>query len=165
MTLGPVQLFVVGLENDKLRGEIAHQLTSATDKKFIRVLDALAVRREPDGSVVSLGTSDLSEDQRMVLGATIGGLIGLGRGGEQGMEEGAIRGAESFAEHNFGLSKKEIREMAHEIPIGTTVLMVLLEHLWAIKLKEALQDANGFVIADPMVRPEALVEIGARMPS
>ena len=60
MTLGPVQLVVIGLPNENLRGRIAQELIAASDAGTIRVLDALAIQKQQDGAVVSLGASDLS---------------------------------------------------------------------------------------------------------
>jgi uncharacterized membrane protein len=161
MTVGPVQLVVVGLENDKLKGQIARELHRASDTGSIRVLDALAIQKTQDGVVKSLGASDLTPDQRIVYGAIIGGLMGFGATGtEEGLEEGAELGAEAFADRNFGLSSQDIKDIARDIPAGTTALMVLFEHHWAVPLKEALESAGGVVIAQGMVQPEEIVAFG-----
>ena len=161
MTLGPVQFVVIGLDNDKQRGQVARELQAVSDRGIIRVLDLLAVRKERDGSFISLGLSELSTDERVVYGAVLGELLGLGAAGEVGAEVGAELGAEAFAEHTFGLSDKEIQQIAEDIPAGKTVLMVLYEHRWAVRLKAALQSAGGVMLAQGMVQPETLVELGA----
>jgi uncharacterized membrane protein len=161
-TLGPVQLVVVGLENDKLKGQVARELHRASEKGDIRVLDALAIQKKNDGTIVSLGASDLTPDQRVVYGAIVGGLLGFGATGtEEGMEIGAGMGAETFADKNFGLSGGDIQAIAQDIPTGKTALLVLFEHRWAIPLKEALQDAGGVVLAQGLVRPESIIALGS----
>src|SRR6476646_3918373 len=85
VAIGPVQLFLIGLDNDKLKGQIARALHEATAKENIRVLDALAIQKTATGGVVSLGGSDLTPDQREEYGAIIGGLMGFG---VTGTEEG-----------------------------------------------------------------------------
>src|SRR5262245_38493737 len=107
MTLGPVQFVVIGLDNDKQRGQVARELQVVSDQGIIRVLDLLAIRKESDGSFISLGASDLSTDERITYGAVVGSLLGLGAAGAVGAEVGAEMGAELFADHNFGLSNKE----------------------------------------------------------
>ncbi|WIG59959.1 MAG: hypothetical protein OJF49_002707 [Ktedonobacterales bacterium] len=156
MTLGPVQFVMIGLDNDKQRGQVAAELRNVSDEGIIRVLDALAIRREPDGTVISLGASDLSEDERMAYGAVVGGLLGMSAGGEEGAELGAEMGAEAFADQNFGLSDTDIQDIARDIPAGKTVLMVLFEHHWAVALKDALMSAGGVVLAQGLVQPESL---------
>ncbi len=164
VAVGPVQMFVIGLDNDKLRGQVARELHRASEKGNIRILDVLAIQRTNQGGVVSLGGSDLSPDQRMEYGAIIGGLMGFGATGtEEGLEVGAEVGAEKFATHNFGLTADDIQAMAQDVPPGTTAVIALIEHLWAIPLKEAVEDAGGVVLAQGMVRPESLMALGEGM--
>lgn len=162
MMIGPVQLVVVGLENDRLKGQIARELHHASSKGAIRVLDALAIQKTKDGAIVTMGGTDLTPNQRVEYGSIVGGLMGFGATGtSEGAEEGAELGAESFANRNFGLSAADIQAIAQDVPRGTTAVMVLFEHRWAIPLKDALQRVNGVVLAQGMVRPEDLVALGA----
>jgi len=162
-TLGPVQLFVCGLPNENLKGRIAQELEKASQSGTIRILDALAIQKEQDGTVVSLGASDLTTDQRAEMGAVIGGLLGYGAAGDEGVEPGAEMGAVAFSEHDFGLSADDIKNIAKDIPEGTTGVLVLIEHRWAVPLKEALQSTGGMVLAQGMVRPETLIAMGSRL--
>lgn len=161
MTLGPIHLVVMGLPNENLTGRIAKELQAASEAGSIRVLDALAIQKQQDGTVVSLGASDLTPDQRIAYGAIVGGLLGYGAAGEEGAEVGAEMGAAAFADRNFGMSRNDIQAIAQDIPAGTTGVLVLFEHRWAIPLKEAMQDAGGMVLAQGIVRPEALIGLGA----
>jgi hypothetical protein len=52
-------------------------------------------------------------------------------------------GASAFAERIFGMSQQDIQAIAHDVPPGQTLLLVLFEHRWAIPLKEAIMSANG----------------------
>ncbi len=161
-TIGPVQFVVIGLDNDKLKGQVARELRAASEKGYIRILDALAIQKRQDGTIVSLGATDLSPDERMQYGAIVGGLMGLGATGtEEGAVAGAELGAEAFAKHDFGLSDDEIRAIGNEIPVGKTALFVLFEHRWAVRLKETLQKSGGVVLAQGMVSPESLMMLGA----
>jgi len=159
---GPIQLVVIGLDNEKLKGQVARELHRASEKGDIRILDALAIQKTKDGGVVSLGASDLTPDERLGFGAIVGGLMGLGATGTpEGAEAGAAMGAETFAYRNFGLTGADIYAIAEDVPAGMTALMVLLEHRWAIPLKEELLKAGGVVLAQGMVQPEAIMAFGA----
>lgn len=161
---GPVQMWLIGLDNDKLKGQIASALHRASAKGDIRVLDVLAIQKTKEGGVVSLGASDLTPDQRQEYGAIIGALMGFGATGtEEGMEAGAEIGAERFATRNFGLSGADIQAIAADVPPGTTALMALIEHRWALGLKDAVEQAGGVVLATGMVRPEELIAYGANL--
>ncbi len=148
------------MDNDEYRAEAFRQLMAASDRKIIRILDLLTVIKRQDGAIVSLGASDLTEGQRRAYGAIVGGLIGLGAEGARGAVDAAINGSNAFAEHNFGLNRAEIRRMADDIPPGKTVMLALFEHKWAVRLKQAILNANGVMLADALVDPESLVEFG-----
>lgn len=165
LELGPIDLIMIQLDNAELKGEIANELIQASKKNIIRILDALAVRKESNGSFSVLKETDLTSEQHQELGAVIGTFIGLGAGGIEGAEEGARRGASRFSERTFGLSDQDIRSIAQQVPPGKTLLAVLFEHRWALKLKQAADRANGVVLAEGIVRPEALVAAGAVLAS
>jgi uncharacterized membrane protein len=163
-TIGPVHLVVVGLHNENLKGQIAQALQDASAKGVIRILDALAVQKTADGQIKSLGATDLTPEQREVYGALVGALLGLGMtDSEEGAQVGAELGASAFAERNFGLSQQDIQAIAHDVPPGRTLLLVLFEHRWAIPLKEAIMSADGEVFAQGIVRPETLIGVGAEL--
>ena len=56
----------------------------------VRVIDALVVFKDAEGDVAVLKGNQLSKDEAEEFGAVVGGLLGLGAGGEEGMEAGAI---------------------------------------------------------------------------
>ncbi len=155
-TIGPVQLVVVELQNDKLQGQILRELTTLRNSGTVRILDLLFVAKQQDGSLVTIKSSDLTTDQRMAYGAVIGGLLGLQAAGEEGAEEGAEAGALAFADQTFGLSDSDIRDIAAQIPRGKAALFMLFEHHWAVAIKEAFLQAGGIMRAQGLVRPESL---------
>ena len=164
MLLGPVQLVVFGLQNDRMKGDVARELQAAGQSGAIRVLDALAILKTPDGKVISLGASDLSPDQRAAFGSVVGALMGFGAlGTGEGADVGAELGAAAFAKQNFGLSQEDIQGIAKDIPPGKTAVMVLIEHRWAVPLKEAFERAGGVMLAQGMVRPETLIGAGVNL--
>ena len=164
MLLGPVQLLVVGLPNDRMKGDVARELQAASRSGAIRVLDALAILKTPDGKVISLGASDLTPDERAAFGSLIGALMGFGAMGTfEGAQAGAELGAAAFAQQNFGLSQEDIQGIAKDIPSGKTAVMVLIEHRWAVPLKEAFERAGGVMLAQGMVRPETLIGAGVNL--
>jgi uncharacterized membrane protein len=154
--IGPVQLVVVELQNDRLQGQIVRELTELRNSGTIRILDLLFVAKQQDGSLITIKDSDLDIGQRMAYGAVVGELLGLYVAGEEGARQGAEVGALAFADQTFGLSDADIREIATEILPGKSALFILFEHHWALGLKEAMQQAGGRVRAQGLVRPETL---------
>ena len=95
MAIGPVQLIVLGFDHPEFHGEIIAELEKLRESDTVRVIDALAVYKDAEGEIEVEHLSNLTEDEAIELGTTIGALIGLGIEGEEGMEAGAAAGAEA----------------------------------------------------------------------
>jgi uncharacterized membrane protein len=159
MAIGPVQLLVLGFKHPNFQGEIRGELDRLRDNDLVRVIDALGVRKDADGNVETLHESQLSDDQQQAFGALVGGLIGLGAAGEEGFELGAERGAEAVEERG-GVFDEDAWDVLAEIPEDTAALLVLLEHRWAIPLRDAIARAGGFRLASEFISPLDLVAVG-----
>ncbi len=163
MAIGPVHLIVIGFDQPKFEGKIIDELIKVREKGIIRVIDLLGVYKDADGNLVAIELSDFSLADKMELGAVIGGLIGLGAAGEVGAEVGAIEGALAMAENDYGITADELEEIAANIPRDSAVLIMLFEHTWAINLRSAIIDAGGLPIAQGLMNPLALVQMGAQI--
>src|SRR5213592_1527583 len=160
MAIGPVQLIVLGFEHPEFHGEIIAELERLKESDTVRVIDALAVHKDADGEMEVQHLSNLSKDEAIELGTKVGALIGLGIEGEEGMEEGAAAGAEATAEGVHAFSDEEAWDVLEEIPNDSAAALVLLEHHWAVPLRNAIARAGGFRISDGFISPLDLVEIG-----
>lgn len=160
MTVGPVQLLVLGFSHPQFRGEIVAELERLRESDAVRVIDALAVYKDADGEIEVEHLSNLTRDEAIELGSKIGALIGLGFEGEEGMEAGAAVGAEAAAEGAGFFSEEEAWDVLEEIPNDSAAALILLEHHWAVPLRDAIARANGFRINDAFISPLDLVEIG-----
>jgi uncharacterized membrane protein len=160
MEFGPVQMLVVGFEHGKFEGEILAELKRLRDLDIIRLVDLLFVTKGEDGEMAAAELSDLSQEESMEFGALAGALVGLGAGGEEGAEEGAVRGAAAM-EDGRAFSEEEVWFVADAIPPGTSAGIALIEHRWAIPLREAIERAGGEPLADEWIHPTDLVAAGA----
>jgi uncharacterized membrane protein len=162
MAIGPVQLIVLGFNHPDFHGEIIAELERLRENDMIRVIDALAVYKDAEGELEVEHLSNLTEDEAIELGSKIGALIGLGFEGEEGAEAGAIAGAEEVAAeggvHVF--SEEDAWDVLEDIPNDSAAALVLLEHHWAVPLRDAIVRAGGFRISDGFISPLDLVSIG-----
>ena len=159
MAIGPVQLLVLGFSHPDFRGEIRKELDRLRDNDLVRVIDALAVQKDADGNVTSLHESQLSSEDQAAFGALVGALIGLGAAGEEGMEVGAERGA-SAVEERGGVFDEEAWDVLAEIPEDSAAMLILLEHRWAIPLRDSIARAGGIRLASEFISPLDLVALG-----
>jgi uncharacterized membrane protein len=160
MAIGPVQLIVLGFSHPDFHGEIIAELERLRESDTVRVIDSLAVYKDADGNLEVEHLSNLSTDEAIELGSKIGALIGLGIEGEEGAEAGAIAGAEAAADGVQVFSEQEAWDVLEDIPNDSAAALVLLEHHWAVPLRDAIARAGGFRIGDGFISPLDLVEIG-----
>jgi uncharacterized membrane protein len=161
MAIGPVQLIVLGFNHPDFHGEIIAELERLRESDTVRVIDSLAVYKDADGELEVEHLSNLSEQEAIELGTKIGALIGLGIAGEDGAEAGAIAGGEEAAEDGVNVfTEQEGWDVLDDIPNDSAAALVLIEHHWAVPLRDALVRAGGFRISDGFISPLDLVGIG-----
>ena len=160
MAIGPVQMLVLGFAEPNFTGKIAAELDRLRQNEFIKIVDALVVNKDENGEITALQVSDLSEDESLEMGAIAGALIGFGYGGdEESVEAGAELGAEAMADGHL-LPEEDAWYVADAIPNGTAAAIILLEHLWAIPLRDAIVDAGGVALADEWIHAKDLIAVG-----
>src|SRR3954447_3355310 len=159
MAIGPIQAFVIGFpDNDRLEGRIVEELGRLRDVGAIRVIDAVFVLRE-EGELNVVSVSDLDAEERAGLRAAVGALIGLGVAGEAGAEAGAGLGA-TMDPGAPPAAQAVAADLVDALPDGSSALVLAIEHLWAIPLRDAVRDAGGLVLGHRSITPEELIALG-----
>jgi uncharacterized membrane protein len=157
MTMGPVQVLVIGFDDPDFRGEILAEIERLREDDIVRMIDVVVVRKTADGELEKFQQKDVEASAE--FGALAGALIGLGAGGEEAAEIAAVRGAEAAVSSDL-LDDQEVWYIADAIPNGSAAAIALLEHRWAIGLRDAIGRAGGFHLADEWIHPRDLVAIG-----
>jgi uncharacterized membrane protein len=161
MAIGPVQLIVLGFNHPNFHGEVIAELERLRETDTVRVVDSIVVYKDADGELEVEHLSNLTQEEAIEYGTKIGALIGLGIEGEEGMEAGAELGAEQAAEEGIHpLSGADEWDVLEDIPNDSAAALVLLEHHWAVPLRDAIARAGGFRISDGFISPLDLVAIG-----
>jgi uncharacterized membrane protein len=160
MELGPVQILVVGFEHGKFEGKALAELRRLREHDVVRLIDLLFVRKDGQGSIEKVEISDLPRGEMVELGALAGALLGLEAAGEEGAEAGGLAGA-AGAEEGSSLDEEKVWYLADAIPPGSAAGIALLEHRWAIPLRDAIEEAGGETLLDSWLHPEDLAALGA----
>ena len=145
MSLGPVQLLVVGFDRPDFSGEVLAELERLRESDVVRVIDLLVVHKGADGVVRRLHHSDLTAGEAEGAGAVVGALIGLGATRPEG---GHLPAEEEFW------------SLDEAIPNDSAAAIALVEHRWAIGTRDAIRAAGGVAVADAWIHPADLVAAG-----
>jgi hypothetical protein len=147
MSLGPVQLLVVGFDRPDFSGAVLAELERLRATDAVRVIDLLVVHKGADGVVRRLHRPDLTAGEPEGAGAVVGALIGLG--------------AERVETEDGNLAAdEELWSLDEAIPNDTAAALALVEHRWAIGTRDAIRAANGVAVADAWIHPADLVNAG-----
>ena len=134
MVLGPLEYLVVGFEGNRFTGQILAELRTAREKGIIRIVDLLVLKKDGQGNVTALEASELSDEERAAFGPLAGNLMSL-------------------------FSPEDMQQAAASIPNNSAAGMLLIEHTWAIGLKEAIKNAGGIAAFGGLVPPEVIQEL------
>jgi hypothetical protein len=156
MSIGPVQLIVLGFDHPNFRSELVAELERLRENGAVRLIDSLAVYKDVDGELEVAYLSDVAGAPPPELGRVVGALIGLRVEGEPDLETGAPTAAESV--DLFG--EPEAWDVLDDIPRDSAAALLLIEHHWAVPLRETIGRAGGFRIADGFISPLDLVVTG-----
>ncbi len=138
MTLGPLEYTVIGFEGNRFNGEIAQEIEKVVEKRIIRLVDVVFVTKDIHGEV-SVLEIDNKDDKRFAgFAPMLSDLMGL-------------------------LTPDDIAQLAEGLPTNTSALILLFEHRWAEKIKDAIAGAGGFLISRSTVAPELLEMVNAEL--
>jgi len=160
MAIGPVQLIVLGFEHPDFHGEIIEELEKLRESDTVRVIDSLAVYKDAAGEIEVMHLSNLTKEEAIELGSKVAALVGLGIEGEEGFEAGAEIGAEAAEDGIQVFSEEDAWDVLDDIPNDSAAALLLIEHHWAVPLRDAVFRAGGFRLAEGFISPLDLVAIG-----
>ena len=156
---GPVQMVAFVFDENQFKGEILPELERLKDAGVARIIDMVVVRKDRSGAIATLTASDLDWEEATQFGAYIGTLVGLGAGGVEGAERGAMAGAAEMADGHL-FDDEDVFRLTEVAEPGSSIALVLLEHLWMLPLLGAVERAKGYELSNDWVSPERLVTFG-----
>ena len=131
---GPIDYIIVGFEGNKFKGEILKELESAADSGVIAVLALALISKNEKGSLASVSLSDL--DDQTVMRFTK----------QPGYSQKLV-------------TEDDIKEVGDLLENNTSAGFLVIEQLWAKPLKKAILNANGVLVAEGRIHPQASQEL------
>ena len=139
MTLGPLEYLVIGFEGNKnFDGSVAKEIENVVSKGIISLVDVVFVGRADNGDAVVLELDNKDDPRYAAFAPLLKNRMGL-------------------------FTQEDISEVATTMPPGTSGLILLFEHRWAVSVKEALQNAGGFLVSRTVIPPEIVEEVAEEL--
>lgn len=133
LEIGPIDYLVIEFPGSQLRGEILPELVELVERRVIRILDLVIVRKHDDGTVVGAEIGELSDESMSMF--------------------------EPFAPVLHGvLADDDIAAIGTALEPGATAAAILWENSWAAPLTAAVAAAGGELVAGGRVDLAALHE-------
>ena len=138
MTIGPLEFVVIGCKGNQFTSEIVPELNSIQEKGLIRVVDLFFVRKDVNGTISVLEVNDLNDEELAAFDPIKEDLMGL-------------------------LTPEDIVLLTETILPDTSAVIVLLEHVWLVKLTEGLDRAGAVLLAGGMVPQASMKQLEAEL--
>jgi Family of unknown function (DUF6325) len=132
--VGPVEIMAVAFPGSQFKGEIVPALGELVDNGTIRVLDLVFVNKDLDGTVTVLELSDLGDEESATY-------------------------ARLHSEDEALFNDEDLEDAGEILEPGDSAAVLVWEDVWATKLRNAIRDAGGKLLALDRVPPEALDEV------
>lgn len=131
---GPIDYIVVGFEGNNFDGSILAALADAIDKGIIALVALTVIAKDAEGTVTTLDIA-------------------------QSGDQFAVEFAQKYQPSGDLVTSDDIDEVADLLENNTAAGLLVVEQLWAKPLKKALIDANGVLVAEGRIHPEAAQEL------
>jgi hypothetical protein len=152
--LGPVQLIMVGFRESEMPTEVRSQAEALQSNPAIRLLDVYMISKDRRGNVT----------QQRVNGIMTGQPPdGSGEFIDQLMTTAAAAkrmSSNPTSGHGYLMRGDPIPDRSFDVPEGTNVLVLLLEHRWATPLWNAVRESTAFPVDDAWMGRESLKAAG-----
>lgn len=136
MSLGPIELFVIGFPDNDFTGEIAPALADLVEAGTIRIVDLLFMTKDADGNVASFEINELDDTASEQYGTLVGEVAGL-------------------------LGEEDVEDFAEELEPNSSIGLLVVEHLWAKPFADAVASSGGMLMGSLHVPRELVDELTA----
>jgi hypothetical protein len=137
MTLGPIEVVVLGFPGSRFTGEIRPRILDLVQRGIVSVVDALFISKDGDGGVTFLELQQLADDPDV---AALGELL---------------------ARQLDLLTAEDATELVAGLEPGSSALALVFEHTWMIPVREAIVESGGILLADLHVPPDVVDQVVA----
>ncbi len=132
MSLGPVELVVIQLPGNEVKGDIVPALKELVEQGTVRIIDIIFLMKDTNGHVTQLEMNELNDSDYSIFDPIIAEIDGL-------------------------VSQEDIEELAETLENNSTAVVMLFEDTWAIRFQNAVLSVQGKLLLSDRI-PHSVVE-------
>lgn len=150
--IGTVQILVIGYKQSSLPEAIEQQVSLLGSSPAVRLIDIYAIAKGKDRVLTEYEIQAFGKFD----GETIRRLL---------RSSGAARVISSYSADSSGflVEGTSIPDLKESVPLGTNAVILLIEHLWARPLEDAMRNGDAFPLAGGWAGRDALTAAGLGM--
>jgi uncharacterized membrane protein len=133
VTLGPIEMVVLGFPGSRFTGEITPAIVDLVDRQIVNLIDALFIAKEDNGDVLIVELEEMTDDP------ALNSLAGY------------------FSSRLDLVSADDVDDLVDDLEPGSSALVLVFEHTWMRPVRDAIVNSGGYLIADVQV-PGAVVD-------
>jgi len=134
MSIGPVEILVMSFPGNQFNGDVAPALAELVDTGLIKVIDLVFVAKDAAGDVAALELSELDEATSAAFTPHVEVPSGM-------------------------LAEEDIEDLAAELAPNSSAAILMFEHVWATRFRDAVVESGGELVASIRVPKEAIDEV------
>lgn len=131
---GPIDYVIVGFENAQFDGSILAALSDAIEKGIIKVVALSFISKSADGTVTTLDVTQIQDAY-------------------------VVDFVQKYGVSSESITTDDADEVAEVLNEGEAAGLLVVEQLWAKPFKQAVINANGYLIAEGRIHPDAVAEL------
>ncbi len=124
MTLGPIEVLVVGFPGNRLDGRILPELERLVDADIISIIDGVLVQKDAAGEVTFTEFAEV------------------------GADDDAAKLAEMMDQVESLISDDDVAEFAAALEPDSAEAILVFEHTWAKQFRDAVVGSGGVLVSN-----------------
>lgn len=153
LVIGPVQLLMISFKGDRIPAEVRKEIKDLlADHKQVRVLDVATVVMHRNRMIEQHHDPDVLAASPRHSGDLVDRLL-------SGSGAAAVTGESTSSGAGYLFRGDEIPHLRQSMSPGTGAIILLLEHLWAIPLRDAVLRTEASAVTDAWIGRNALQQL------
>jgi len=149
-----IEVLLIGLDPRAQSKRLIDELTALHQRKVLKVVDIVVVRREPDRSIRASARTELSASEAKHLRSVMKSAVGFQREPDQHVSAVRFEGASVL------IGAMDMRSVADMLDPREGALVVVVEHQWASRLGRLIRSRGMRLMEDYMLTPQILSGTG-----